>query len=153
MNWVTCIVLGLLLTGCAKQTAQSNETNQTTFDFFQSGWLPSAPADTNTIDKSTDSISNDTASNIIEINMTAQQWSFSPSEIRVHQGDHVIIHVTATDVAHGLRIFNYGVGADLQPGETKTVDFIADKTGKFEYYCSVYCGAGHKSMYGWLIVE
>ena len=32
-------------------------------------------------------------------------------------------------------------------------EFIADKKGEFEMFCSVYCGQGHGQMKGKLIVK
>ena len=38
-------------------------------------------------------------------------------------------------------------------GKTEIVEFVADKRGTFEFYCSVYCGEGHSEMEGTLIVN
>jgi cytochrome c oxidase subunit 2 len=86
-------------------------------------------------------------------NITAKQWEFSPAVITVNQGDHVKIHVTSSDVQHGIAILTFGVSANLQPGQTATLDFIADKKGTFSMICTVFCGSGHGSMKGSLIVQ
>ncbi len=83
----------------------------------------------------------------------ARQWEFSPAVITVNQGDRVQLNVTSTDVQHGISILTFGVSANLQPGKTVTLDFIADKKGTFSMVCSVFCGAGHGSMKGSLIVQ
>jgi len=36
--------------------------------------------------------------------ITAQQWSFSPSTITVNEGDVVTMNVTSIDVSHGLSL-------------------------------------------------
>jgi nitrous-oxide reductase len=41
----------------------------------------------------------------------------------------------------------------LDPGETTTVEFKADKAGSFSFYCTEFCSALHLEMQGWLIVE
>jgi len=41
----------------------------------------------------------------------------------------------------------------LDPGETTTVEFKADKPGSFSFYCTEFCSALHLEMQGWLIVE
>jgi cytochrome c oxidase subunit II len=94
-----------------------------------------------------------TASNVVELNLTAKDFEFSQKEIRVHQGDRVILHVTATDGNHGVGIQGYTESVQVNEGETKTLEFVADKAGNFTYYCNVPCGSGHRNMKGMLIVE
>ncbi len=88
-----------------------------------------------------------------EFIITAKQWAFSPNSITVKKGDTVVLKLTSADVAHGLSLPEFGVDAKVNPGETKTVEFVADKAGTFTFTCNVPCGAGHKAMTGTLIVE
>ena len=41
----------------------------------------------------------------------------------------------------------------VDPGETKTVTFKADKHGVFPYYCTNFCSALHQEMQGYFIVK
>ena len=88
-----------------------------------------------------------------EIRMTAKQWEFVPSEVRVDLGETVRLVVTSEDVAHGLMIPAFNVNQRIEPGQTVTVEFTADKAGEFPFFCNVFCGSGHKDMAGTLIVE
>lgn len=83
----------------------------------------------------------------------ARKWEFDPSEIRVKQGEHVELYVTSEDVEHGISIPAFDVNERLPPGKTVDISFVADKRGTFPMACSVYCGAGHSSMKGQIIVE
>lgn len=85
--------------------------------------------------------------------MTASRWSFTPNSISVEKGDRVKITITSTDVDHGFAIPAFGVNVRVNKGETKTVEFLADKLGTFTYACSVYCGSGHSAMKGILVVN
>ncbi len=87
------------------------------------------------------------------ISMVAKQWVFEPASVTVKQGDTVILQVTSTDVDHGLLLPGYGINLDLKTGETKSVTFVASKKGTFTFSCNVFCGSGHGSMKGTLIVE
>jgi heme/copper-type cytochrome/quinol oxidase subunit 2 len=59
----------------------------------------------------------------------------------------------ASDVVHGLYLDDYGIDVRFEPGVSEQVEFVADKTGKFRYRCSVACGALHPFMIGELIVR
>jgi cytochrome c oxidase subunit 2 len=63
------------------------------------------------------------------------------------------MNVTSVDVDHGIKIAQFGVSEALTPGSTSRIEFVADKTGSFSFFCNVSCGAGHSSMAGTLIVN
>ena len=96
---------------------------------------------------------NDAAMSRKEFVITLKQWSFSPSVITVKKGDSVMLKLRSVDVTHGLALPDFNINVNVKNGETKTVEFKADKTGSFTFVCSVYCGVGHTGMTGKLIVE
>jgi len=87
------------------------------------------------------------------IQMKAFQFGFDPNPVVVVKGDKVKLVVTSTDVTHGFSIAEFGVNVQLFPGRPSIIDFTADKSGTYTFYCSVPCGAGHTSMRGRLIVK
>ncbi|MDP3970186.1 MAG: cupredoxin domain-containing protein [bacterium] len=91
--------------------------------------------------------------NVKEFNIVATQYNYEPSTITVNEGDTVIINFTSTDVEHGISISEFGVSEVVSPGEITKIEFIADKSGTYTMSCNVYCGSGHSSMEGTLIVE
>ncbi len=88
-----------------------------------------------------------------QFTMTARQWEFSPDTITVNKGDTVVLSIRSIDVAHGFALPEFGVNERLEPGKVVEVEFVADKTGTFSFFCSVLCGAGHSDMKGTLVVE
>ena len=93
------------------------------------------------------------AAQVKEFNLEAYQFGYSPETLPVKKGDVVKIHATSKDVPHGVFIKEYGINATVKKGEVADIEFVADKTGEFEIRCSVYCGAGHRTMKARLIVE
>jgi nitrous-oxide reductase len=93
----------------------------------------------------------------VEVKMIAVRSRFMPWKIEVNQGDKVIIHLTnieqTTDELHGLAICEYNINIVVDPGETKTVEFIANKAGVFPFYCTNFCSALHQEMQGYLLVK
>jgi len=85
--------------------------------------------------------------------ITGQNFEFSAKEIRVKQGDTVRINFSSASGFHDLKIDEFNVATkQLQDGGSDSVEFVADKAGTFEYYCSV---GSHRQMgmVGKLIVE
>jgi copper chaperone CopZ len=90
---------------------------------------------------------------IHEFNITAFQWGFEPSAIKVHKNGRVVLYLTSRDVTHGFAIPEYDIVVKVVPGKTTPVSFIADKEGEFTFYCSIPCGSGHSQMKGVLVVD
>ncbi len=93
----------------------------------------------------------------VEVLMTAVRSNFEPNAIEVNKGDHVTIYLTnieqTTDELHGLAIGEYNINVVVDPGETKKIDFVADKGGVYPYYCTNFCSALHQEMQGYLLVK
>lgn len=95
--------------------------------------------------------------NTVEVWMSAQRSHFTPDVVRVKQGDTVKLHVTnieqTEDATHGFAIGSYNIEASLEPGSSQDFEFVADKSGSFNFYCTEFCSALHLEMAGWLLVE
>lgn len=85
--------------------------------------------------------------------IVGNKFSFTPSEIRVKMGDKVRIEVTSDDDDHGIAIPAFNVNVKFAPGKPAVAEFVADKKGSYPFFCSVFCGSGHRDMKGTLIVE
>ena len=82
---------------------------------------------------------------------------YKPDIIRVKQGDTVVIDITnvesAVDATHGFGLHGYNITASIDPGSTERVQFVANQSGVFPFYCTEFCSALHMEMAGWLLVE
>jgi cytochrome c oxidase subunit II len=88
-----------------------------------------------------------------EFKITAQRYMFAPNEIRVKRGSRVKLVITALDGEHGFKLPVLQIDQMLPRGQPTTVEFTADRVGRFPYQCSHVCGLGHRKMKGVLIVE
>lgn len=95
--------------------------------------------------------------NHVTVKMTAVRSNFEPNKIEVNQGDLVTVHLTnieqTTDELHGFGLSQYNVNVVVDPGETKTIEFTADRPGVYPYYCTNFCSALHQEMQGYLLVK
>ena len=83
----------------------------------------------------------------------AKKFSYTPNFIKVNKKDTVRIRLISEDVTHGFFLDGYGVETSAHPGQDGSIKFIADKTGRFSFRCSVTCGEFHPFMVGYLTVE
>ena len=86
------------------------------------------------------------------IHVTAKKFEYTPSEITVKKGVPVVLEITSLDRHHGFQLREFGVRADIEPGEVTRVRIQPEKTGRFPFECDVFCGSGHEDMSGELIV-
>jgi len=89
-----------------------------------------------------------------ELHIEAYNFGFKVlNDVQINKGDTVKIILTSKEGIHGLSLpeFNVEMGP-INPGETKTAEFIADKSGTFDYFCNVPCGPGHRDMKSTLTV-
>jgi nitrous-oxide reductase len=95
--------------------------------------------------------------NTVTIYSTLIRSHFDPEHIKVKKGQRVVWHLTnlerTRDATHGFTLPGYGLSASLEPGETVTLEFVADKEGVYSFYCSEFCSALHLEMMGYLLVE
>lgn len=93
----------------------------------------------------------------VTVYLTSVAPAFGLSEIKVKQGDEVTIiltnHDKVEDLAHGFAIPKYNINFIVNPQETRSVTFKADKPGVYWCYCTHFCHALHLEMRSRLMVE
>lgn len=87
------------------------------------------------------------------IQITAKRFEFSPAEIHLRRGEHVVLELTSLDRKHGFKLPELGIRADVPAGGTARVEVTPEKAGRFSFACDVFCGDGHDDMAGILVVE
>lgn len=142
--WILIFLTLIFIVGCSHTNNKSDADTDVSSKFSAPGFedVPEAiVVDSNSEDE------------VKEFNIIAKKWEFEPGTIEVNRGDKVKLNIKSTDVKHGFSLSDFGINKDLNPGETTTVEFTADKLGTFTFFCSVYCGSGHQDMKGTLIVN
>lgn len=162
MKKMLFLASALLLVGAGCSATTNVETNTT----------PSKPADqAATQPVETPSTNSDTAGinvdvgadvkvdvdvatpKVVEFVVTGKGFSFDPKEIKVKKGDRVKVTFKNAEGFHDWVLDEFNVATkQISAGQEEVVEFTADKTGTFEYYCSV---GKHRQMgmKGNLIVE
>ena len=88
------------------------------------------------------------------VEIVAERFTFTPSEIRVPVGTTLELRIRSDDTMHGFRIVGRNVNLTVpkrRQGEA-VVLFEANEVGRFRFECSRLCGAGHNFMQGQIVV-
>ena len=107
------------------------------------------------------------------VNLEAKKYGYSPSRIKVNQGDTIIFKPNSLDVTHGFLLDGYDLEFTIkQEGiaflkyswedddgsikidwdKVSEIELLADRAGKFTFRCIHICGNLHPFMTGELIV-
>ena len=132
------LVLGLLV-GCTQQVKPTGNTVST---------------NTNTQTTQPNTTTNTQTNNIKTINIVGYNFGFDVTGPQINKGDNVKIIFSVTSGTHGLAIPGLNVDtAPISPGQEKVLEFTADKSGTYDFYCNTYCGSGHREMTGTLVIN
>ncbi len=122
------IVLALVIVGIGMMMSRNN----TTQEMAQVPETTTAPA----VNESPAVAGMESSAKTIEVE--AGSFYYKPNEIRVKKGETVKIVMKSVSMMHDFVIDELNVKMPItKNGETGTVEFVADKAGTFEYYCSV----------------
>lgn len=103
------------------------------------------PAIKNSPNSSPSGSLNQSATPTKEIEIVANEYSFTPNLLTVQKGDKISISLrNAGAITHSLFIEGYNVGISaVAPGKSATLSFTADKSGTFAFYCNI---DGHRDL-------
>jgi cytochrome c oxidase subunit 2 len=96
-----------------------------------------------------------------DINVVAQQFFFEfkypdgrteANVLRVPEGRPVKLIMTSRDVIHGFFLPDFRLKQDILPGQYTYLYLQPDREGSYDIFCTQYCGVGHSTMRGKLIV-
>src|SRR3989344_7506001 len=133
------IIVIILAAGAYLLPNQSRSTSQTKVQ-------PTPSVMNNDMESTSSSleISSPSATTSNEVVITGSNFKYDLTEIRVKQGETVKITFKDSSGNHDLQIPDFNVGTKvLNKGQQETLEFIADKKGTFEFFCSV---GNHRAM-------
>lgn len=146
--------LDLTISEIADNIAQDDSFEDTVFeDTILWSWENQVVELSNSMDskRSTVSIEQEQAKRVFAI--TAKQWEFNPSTIKVKKWDLVVFLLKSMDVAHSIKIEEFNVDQEIRADMATSLQFVADKKWTFSFSCSTMCWEWHSWMTWILIVE
>jgi len=91
--------------------------------------------------------------NAYEAVMIGRIWSFTPAQIEVPAGADITFVLTSADVIHGFNLEGTRVNMMLIPGQITRNQYRFKEPGEYTIICHEYCGVGHHTMYGKVVVK
>jgi nitrosocyanin len=138
---VLVVIIILILIGIVAYAFTSGTPREDSYTIDQN--VPNSTLDDVTvITTSTTTVT--TPLSVKAFTVTGKNFAFSPSPLAVKKGDMVKITFQNTGGVHDFVLDEFNVKtSQIQDGKSVTVEFVADKAGSFEYYCSV---GNHRAM-------
>jgi cytochrome c oxidase subunit II len=87
-----------------------------------------------------------------DVYLVAQSWQWQPV-LRLRQGAQYTLHLSSLDVDHGFSLFPVNLNFEVVPGYDYGLRVTPTAAGDFRIICNEFCGIGHHTMVGRVIVE
>ena len=92
----------------------------------------------------------------VVVDAKGNQWAWEIAPASVNAGQLVEIRVTSADVNHGFSLYDANnrliVQTQAMPGYTNVIRHRFTEAGTYRILCLEYCGLGHHTMAGQLVV-
>ena len=80
----------------------------------------------------------DSMSDTVELTVENRGMSYATETIKVKKGTRVVLTFVNTGGFHDWILDEFDAATQqIRAGQSETIEFTADRTGTFEYYCSV----------------
>jgi cytochrome c oxidase subunit 2 len=86
-----------------------------------------------------------------DIYLTAMSFQWTPI-LQLEQGKEYILHLSSLDVNHGFSLYPINVNFQVVPGYDYGLRVTPTAAGDFRIICNEFCGIGHHTMVGRVIV-
>jgi plastocyanin len=149
--YAVIVVVVLVVLGSGYYLYTKSSSSSPTSSLYATPTPKASPTPSNIDISPTTTPTPSTSSATKEFTITGHADAFSPSQLTVNKGDIVKITFKPTDTTHTFTLpdFNVDTG-NVSSGQTKTVQFVANKSGSFQFYCTIHKSMG---MTGMLIVQ
>ena len=87
-----------------------------------------------------------------DIYLIARLWQWWPI-LELKKNETYRLHLSSLDWQHGFSLQPQNINLQVHPGYDMVVTITPDKSGTYNIVCNEFCGLGHHTMVGKLLVE
>jgi cytochrome c oxidase subunit 2 len=81
-----------------------------------------------------------------------RRFVFTPTVIQLKKGEPVVFELTSEDVLMGFSVPDLNIRSDIVPGKVSRLELPPPQAGTYDFLCDIFCGSGHESMQGKIVV-
>lgn len=86
-----------------------------------------------------------------DIYLVGMMWRWMPV-LKLHRGVQYTLHLSSIDVNHGFNLYPFNINFQVVPGYDYGLRVTPTEAGDFRIMCNEFCGIGHSTMTGRIIV-
>ncbi|MEO6067120.1 MAG: cytochrome C oxidase subunit II [Gemmatimonadota bacterium] len=86
-----------------------------------------------------------------DIYLAGMAFQWTPI-LRLREGAEYTLHISSLDVNHGFSLFPVNVNFQVVPGYDYGLRITPNRAGDYRIVCNEFCGIGHHTMVGRVIV-
>jgi cytochrome c oxidase subunit 2 len=86
-----------------------------------------------------------------DVYLMAQMWRWYPV-LRLTKGVRYMLHLSSVDLNHGFSLYPVNLNFQVIPGYDYGLRIVPNKSGDFRIICNEFCGLGHHTMVGKVVV-
>ena len=86
-----------------------------------------------------------------DVYLLARMWQWYPV-LRLQKGETYRLHLSSLDLVHGFSLFPVNVNFQVVPGYDYGLRVTPTAAGDFRIICNEFCGIGHHTMVGRVIL-
>ncbi|MBF0368892.1 MAG: cytochrome C oxidase subunit II [Magnetococcales bacterium] len=87
-----------------------------------------------------------------DIYMLGRLWEWYPI-LELQKDQSYRLHLSSLDWQHGFSLQPINMNLQILPGYSTVITITPNETGEFGVVCNEYCGVGHHTMLGKIIVK
>jgi len=87
-----------------------------------------------------------------DVYILAKNYDFGKFTLELEKGKTYQLKLAAKEMKHAIVVRELRLQNRIKVGEIKTIEFAPKEAGTFRVVCGEWCGAGHASMVGKIIV-
>jgi cytochrome c oxidase subunit II len=87
-----------------------------------------------------------------DVYLEASMWMWQPV-LKLKKGSTYVLHLSSFDINHGFSLYPMNINFQVVPGYDYGLRVTPNNTGDLRIICNEFCGVGHHSMTGKILVE
>ncbi len=87
-----------------------------------------------------------------DVYLAGQMWNWTPI-LELKKGVNYKFHISSVDLMHGFSLMPLNMNFQIVPGHDNILNVTPTTSGTFHIICNEFCGIGHHTMVGKIIVS